>query len=210
MSNRLLPLTAVLAMMVLPVAVFSAEAVSVESRIENVRETFSVLDTRAAACLAAREDNASAGPDACANFLSAIDGPLVATYLSDCGSLKQWRDEFIDTPTPADSSRRETERNLQRLRDIEFYCGEDALSRRTDNVQSAFNSIRQEQLNQQYPGAGSALNRLQFERALLELRRQSETSQNSEQRRLNAETERLWNELELELIRQRIDSRLFR
>ena len=210
MSNRPLTLVAVLVMMTPPGAVFSAEAASVESRIENARETFSVLDTRAAACLAAREDNGSDGSDACANFISAIDGPLVATYLSDCGSLKQWRDAFISTPAPADSSRGETERNLQRLRDIEFYCGEDALSRRTDNVQTAFNSIRQEQLNRQYSGTGTALNRLQFERALMELRRQSDTSQNSEQHRLNAETEKLWNELELELIRQQIDSRPFR
>lgn len=173
--------------------------------IEDASALFASLDAHAGACRTAFDASQSATTaPPCQDFLALLDGEEVALYLEDCAALRRWRDDFIATPTAGDATAEQLASDLQRLRDVEFYCGKDALSKRTEHVQAAFNLIRGGQ-NGTGGDGGLAAGALEYERALRRLRDSGTGNAAAQRRRVENETERLWNELELELLRQRIE-----
>lgn len=180
--------------------------IGVEERIVLIRQAFSELDASAAACLTeldtAEQDRAM---EACSAYLSLIDGPVVADYLGHCLLLRDWREAFITEERGDSDDPVQAEQQLQRLVDIEYFCGEAALSRRTEYVQNAFNRLRDSALRDRIPVDG--LYREQAPEAALRLQRsQTERELRQQQRRLSGETQRLWRDLEMELLRQRLEN----
>ena len=93
--------------------------------------------------------------------------------------------------TTAQSTAREGD--LQRLVDIEFYCGEDALRQRTESVFDAFAALRQAGgTTRRFAASGSARPVPQSDRGG-EVRAMHE--------RVRQETQQRWQQLQLDLIR---------
>lgn len=179
-----------------------ALAQSPEAELADVRQTLASLDQQAGACQQAL-DQSGAGtlPPECREFLAAIDGETVANYLSQCRTLRQWRDDFIAANRQADANSTDS-LNLQRLMNIEYYCAENALLVRTSHVADAFAAIGAPALaNLRSELAGD-----RFDRQQRQWRRDS--TPRSMNQRLRAETDRLWRELELENLRQQLNRAL--
>lgn len=142
---------------------------------------------------------------ACSAYLSLIDGAAVADYLTHCRELKDWRESFITNAHDNADDPAQTQQQLQRLVGIEFFCGDAALSRRTQHVQSAFNRLRDSALR-----IRMSLDGLYREQRLLSSQQQqrSQTGRELEEqrRRLSGETQGLWRDLEMELLRQRLEN----
>jgi len=185
----------------------SAQENDFQKSIDSSSEALINLDMKARDCLAtldSDEDSAAA----CDDFLKAIDGKLMTNYLQQCRTLKNWRDEYVDQ-SMASSSNSTTEHNeemLKRLVSIEFTCGENTLRSRTQFVLSAFNRL---QGGRAASGASTAAINRQISNSRFnalengERQRLQNALQNQQIRSLK-ESERQFNDLENELIRQQI------
>lgn len=179
-----------------------AQEMTVEERIESAETVLRAVDEQARVCIEQlAESTNSTQPEECVNFLASIDGEVLAGYLEQCASLKQWRDSYVDNPPPASS---DSERDLQRLVGVERVCGEDALRRRTEFVVIAFEALNERPAR---PASGLSLQRRLTE---LEFRStlggwQNELDVSNSNRRVRSETLQQFDQLEEELIRQQIN-----
>ncbi len=112
--------------LLLPCSLASAQTEDLDSHIEQVREQFQQLNLRAEACLDDTET-------ACQEFLSALDREL-PRYLQHCEILRDWREQVVSDFTDADADAE----LAQRLIEVEFTCGEDALVKRNNAVLAAY------------------------------------------------------------------------
>jgi hypothetical protein len=135
---------------------------------------------------------------------------LMANYLEQCRTLKDWRDQYVDQTVTADLDSN-TENNtemLRRLVSIELTCGENTLRSRTQFVFPAFNRLRSGSTANGI-GASTTLISRQISNDRLnaldsgERQRLQNALQNQQHRSLR-ENERQFNDLENELIRQQI------
>ncbi len=130
----------------------------------------------------------------------------MAGYLVHCDALKKWREEFVSDSREVEVSAEESAEMLQLLVGVEFACGEDALQKRTQFVINTFSLLQDNKI--QYQRADATLTRrlaemevdatLNNERCLLQ------NSILQQRARMEFETQRHINDLENELIRQRI------
>ena len=201
-SFRILSLAIVAGLLVLlPAIGFSQTS---EQQLENsllqAREALQELDELAADCL-----TESSGNVACPDFLRAVDGALLETYLDNCAIAKSWREQFVTEQVQdfaANSSRSET--SLRHLIDVEYLCGENAVARATDNVLPAY------RLTRTNPANGNSLARsLQYQldsarqNALIDQRSSNLSGgYSSQSERSRQQIQRQFDRLELELIRQ--------
>ncbi len=106
----------------------------------SIANLLTSLDDTAQECLES-EPNGSLGNLSCQQLIAAIDGEEIARYLSECKTLTAWRDDFVvafqTRETGAD------EQALHIMVQTEFYCGEDALRKRTTYVFPAFAAVTQ-------------------------------------------------------------------
>lgn len=183
-----------------------AQAVDIDQQIQRLGQQLQTLDDQAQACLTALDTEPPADNplsiSQCQAFMNAIDGEPVANYLAACRQLELWRKEYVDrhatARTVAQSSttaaEADSERDLQRLVDIEYYCGDDALRLRTNHVFDAFAMVRRSRVaGQGLAGTRPGLSAPHSEnigtvRAIHE--------------RLRLETEQRWQQLQLDLLRQ--------
>ena len=189
----------------------SAQKSDFQKSIDSSSEALIALDVKASDCLAALDSNENSQV-VCDDFIKAVDGELMANYLEQCRTLKDWRDEYVNQTVVADLNSDAVNNNemLRRLVSIEFTCGENTLRSRTQFVFSAFNRLR----------SGSAANAIGanttfISRQILnsrfnalengERRRLQDALQNQQNRSLR-ESERQFNDLENELIRQQIQN----
>lgn len=136
----------------------------------------------------------------------------MANYLEQCRTLKNWRDEYVNQSVAADlnSDAVNNEEMLRRLVSIEFTCGENTLRSRTEFVFSAFNRLRGGSAATAI-GANTTLISRQISNSRFnalengERRRLQNALQNQQNRSLR-ESERQFNDLENELIRQQIQN----
>lgn len=191
----------------LPATLFAQEP-SLDTRIDSATTALTELDLKAETCLISLAEGTTDEAKAhCDEFLQAIDGALLASYLVDCEALRNWRDDFVSAST-ADNApdNNNSEENLRRLVGIEFACGENALNKRTEYVVSAFSLLQDGQIKNQR--ASAALTRhlaeLQMQSTANQERRLLRNSILQQQSKRQLETEQQWNDLELELIRQQI------
>ena len=187
-----------------PLAAISQEP-SLDSRVKAATAVLTELDNRAEGCLVSLQTTTPGNlNEACGAFLEAIDGEILANYLNHCEALKSWREEFIIS---SDITVNNTEEKLQRLVGIELACGENALQKRTQYVFSAFNQIRQSETAIRSSSIlGRSMSELEFESNLNQYQMMLQNSIQQQRRRLDAENQKLQNDIEKELIRQQISN----
>jgi len=184
----------------------SAQEIDFQKSIDSTSEALILLDVKASDCLAALEASEDA-QTLCDDFINAIDGELMANYLEQCRTLRDWRDGYVDRTVASelDSDSENNEEMLRRLVSIEFTCGENTLRSRTQFVFSAFNRLR----------SGSSASAATLDRqisndrfnALENSERQRlQNALRNQQNRSQRESERQFNDLENELIRQQIQN----
>lgn len=178
-----------------PPAEPDSETLNPDSALARVRQLLGTIDAQAAACNETYEQTAGEVLAVeCVDFLSAIDGEPVVDYLVQCRRLRQWRDEFIEDNLQAEASNSDSD-NLQRLMNIEFYCGEGALIIRTEYVASTFATLNQSATARQQSSLAAGIYEYQQLRSL-------NSPAGGTSQRLRDETGRLWQQLELEILRQ--------
>jgi len=183
----------------------SAQDITLEQRLEAAETLFDQLDSEAEQCLQELEEAApDAAGKACSRFMNTVDGDAVAQYLDHCSALTRWRDNFVSIERDETSSAAELNRIINRLRGVEYYCSEDALSRRTEFVQTAFNRLRSTgSLGASYSGWSTTTPGVGANRPL-----PSPSVYQSHQRqrqRLRGETNQLWNDVEIDLLRRQLE-----
>lgn len=190
----------------LPVMALAQDS-NLEQHVEQASVALVELDNKAEACLTGLNSaTALEAKQSCDEFMQAIDGELLAGYLTHCDALKIWREEFVSDSREVEVSAEESAEMLQLLVGVEFACGEGALQKRTQFVISAFSLLQDDQIPSQR--ANAALTRrlaeMKFEATLNNERRLLQNSVLQQQARRELETQRQINDLENELIRQQI------
>ncbi len=184
-----------------------AQEIDFQSSIDATSTALKELDLRANDCLTAL-DSEQDSKQTCDDFMAAVDGELMTNYLQQCRVLKNWRDDFV-TRTVAentDASNQDDQEMLRRLVSIEFNCGENTLRTRTQFVVPAFNRL---QAGAESPGVSATslsrqLSEARFKAMENRERQRLLNSVQNQQDRSQLETERQFNALENELIRQQI------
>ena len=171
-----------------------------ENNLTEARGALQRLDVLAKNCLEESDHR-----ETCAVFLQAVDGDLLDGYLENCAAAKLWRDEFVAEQAQNSSvTATQSEVLLRRLIDVEYLCGENALSRVTENVLPAYQLTRARQLNGT-PVARSLQYQLNSARqnAMLNQKRDSLfQGLSSQSERNRQQIQRQSDRLEIELIRQ--------
>ncbi len=185
-------------------ATLIAQVSSLDSSVEAAAAALTELDSKAQSCLNSLDQAAtSEAQQRCDEFLQAIDGELLATYLTHCDALKNWRDEFVAEAVGNDQN---NTNSLELLVGIEFACGENALQKRTQFVVDTFALLQGGQIQERR--ASAALSRrlaeLNFQSITNQQRRLLQDAIQQQQLRSQLETQLQWNEVENELIRQQI------
>lgn len=181
-----------------------------EEQLGEVRNALAQLDQLAKTCLddAAQQSATTATTSSCAEFSAALDGDLLLNYLQRCNDLANWRDDFIEAYQQNQLSEAESTTSLRNLVQIQLLCGDNAVAQRTTHVALAYARL----ISAPFPGlsndrAGNANDRLDtiqqqylIERERLRLR----DSRDAIQQRQSVETQRQFDQLQLELLRQGI------
>ena len=140
----------------------------------------------------------------CHDFLEAVDGELVATYLVNCDALKIWRDDFVSTQALSPSN---VEKNLRIMTGIEFACGENALEKRAQSVTKAVELLQNNfQQNQLSTSINRTISEIQLRQLHNKERGSLESSILKQNQRVRIETDQQRKRLERELLRQEIIS----
>ena len=181
-----------------------AQDLSLEDRLELLKETLLELDISATKCLEQLEDTSTKSETDCDDFLRSLDGKIMADYVAHCEVLKSWRDSFINDPSASDNDK-ETDLNL--MTGIEYSCGDNFLKKRTNNVVAAFEWLAK---NHNYQSGSSSLSlrfsESQFMRTQNQERKSLQDSLLQQNVRQRSEVNQRRNQLERELIRQQINS----
>jgi len=189
----------------------SAQESDFQKSIDSSNEALIALDVKASNCLTAMDSDENSQA-VCDDFIKAVDGELMANYLEQCRTLKHWRDEYVNQTVAANlnSDAVNNEEMLRRLVSIEFTCGENTLRSRTQFVFSAFNRLRSESAANAIGANTTFISRQILNNQFNELengeRRRLQNALQNQQNRSLRESERQFNELENELIRQQIQN----
>ena len=189
----------------------SAQISDFQKNIDSSNEALIALDVKASDCLTAMDSHENSQA-VCDDFIQAVDGELMANYLEQCRILKHWRDEYVNQTVAANlnSDTVNNEQMLRRLVSIEFTCGENTLRSRTQFVFSAFNRLRGESAANAIGANTTFISRQISNNQFNELengeRRRLQNALQNQQNRSLRESERQFNELENELIRQQIQN----
>ena len=181
-----------------------AQDLSLEDRLELLKKTLLELDISATKCLEQLEDTSTKSETDCDDFLSSLDGQIMADYVAHCEVLKSWRDSFINDPSASDNDK-ETDLNL--MTGVEYSCGDNFLKKRTNNVVAAFEWLAK---NHNHQSGSSSLSlrfsESQFMRTQNQERKSLQDSLLQQNVRQRSEINQRRNQLEGELIRQQINS----
>ena len=82
-----------------------AQDVSLEDRLELLKNTLLELDISATKCLEQLEDTRTKSGTDCDEFLNSLDGKTMADYITHCEVLKSWRDSFIADPSASNNDK---------------------------------------------------------------------------------------------------------
>lgn len=179
----------------------SAEALLMEldDKALNCRGSFSMNLGEAAALL-------------CDEFLRAVDGEILASYISHCKSLRSWRDQFVThTKAAIDESTASNisdDQALELMVGIEYNCGENALQERTRYVVSTFDTLKQGSLQNQttQQSFDRRLAEIEFQTRLDNQGQDLEQAIRQQGQRTAQSVQQQSQRLESELIRQQINN----
>ena len=180
-----------------------AQEISLENRIDLIKITLTTLDTSAAECID-QLNSRSKNENKCADFMAHIDGQTTTDLISNCNAARSWREDYVENSINSQAS---AETNLQRMRDVEFFCGENFLQKRTNYVSAAFELLNDKQ-SQAFSNLSISrrISELQFINVQDEERRSLRESMLLQNQRQQSENDNRRNELQRELIRQQINS----
>ena len=192
------------AITILSCSLLIAQDLSHENRIALIKNIFNQLDNSAEECLAQLKNSRSKNQSKCVEFMTSIDGQSTTDLISHCDVIRSWREDYVENST---SSNETVETNLQRMRDVEFFCGEDFLAKRTTNIFPAFELLKDKR-NQDFSNLSISrrISELQFINAQNKERRFLKESMLLQKQRQQSENDSRRNEIERELIRQQINS----
>ena len=125
----------------LPCSLLMAQEISLENRIDLIKTSLSTLDTLAAECID-QLNSRSKNESKCVDFMAHIDGQTATDLISNCNAVRSWREDYVENSITSNTS---AETNLQRMRDVEFFCGENFLQKRTTYVSAAFELLTDKQ-----------------------------------------------------------------
>ncbi|MBL4819399.1 MAG: hypothetical protein JKY98_00200 [Gammaproteobacteria bacterium] len=194
-----------LKILVLPSILINTNAaeLSLHDHLELARDALATLDSLADACL--KTDPVTL-ESPCARFSEALNGEILNQYLTNCRAAKTWREQFVasQVENPLLNVPIDADENLSSMINIEFLCGEDALLKRAGSVAIAYGQTLQSSgLSSSSVGS---LNRQLNEMRQHELitRERNRLFENMQQQQLQQkqETQRQFQNLELEIIRQ--------
>ena len=186
----------------------SSASPDINNRITHAKQVLEDLDDKALTCLSSFNLNlGEAAALLCDEFMRAIDGEVLASYLEDCSAAKAWREAFIAQNLEASTALEPGE--AQELKTaIDTYCDKGALQNQTSYVVTAFNTLAR----------GTLLNQAatqSFERRLAELEQQRRIERerlalqraiDSQRQQREQATENQFRDIENELIRQQINN----
>lgn len=203
-SNSFLPYALVFITLALIAASATAQEPTLASRIQAASDSLTLLDLKAKSCMDnLAQESTDQATSSCEEFLQSVNGELLADYLANCEVLKTWREQFV---TGELERNKDAEEYLDLLSGIEFSCGENALQRRTESVVSVFNILRG---NSSQSQTASTLSRRiaesEFEQTSNAERRLLQDSIQRQQQRSLLQSDRQWDDLQEELIRQQIN-----
>ena len=180
-----------------------AQEISLENRIDLIKTKLSTLDTSAAECID-QLNSRSKNESKCVDFMAHIDGQTTTDLISNCNVARSWREDYAENSI---SSNESAETNLQRMRDVEFFCGENFLQKRTTYVSAAFELLTDKQ-SQAFSNLSISrrISELQFINVQDKERRSLQESMLLQNQRQQSENDNRRNELQRELIRQQINS----
>ena len=180
-----------------------AEEISLENRINLIKTTLSTLDTSAEECIDQLNSRAK-NESRCVDFMAHIDGQTTTDLISNCNLARSWRENYVENLI---SSNESAETNLQRMRDVEFFCGENFLQKRTTYVSAAFELLTDKQ-SQAFSNFSISrrISELQFINVQDKERRSLRESMLLQNQRQQSENDNRRNEIQRELIRQQINS----
>jgi hypothetical protein len=184
----------------------SAAENQVALQLTAARTVMQQLDQFAGACVDT-EQQSSAQDAPCREFLEALNGEVLKSYIDNCRSTKAWRDEFVSSQSNTSAPPIDANESLELMIEVEYLCGEDALLKRTEFIALAY-----QQLNNtnrlEFPQAGDTTRELQeFRQDLLISRERNRLMNSFQQQQLKRqqETQRQIDRQELEFIRQQTD-----
>ena len=182
-----------------------AQVISLEERIYLVKTTLNTLDISAAECMDQLKDSRSKNNSRCLDFMASIDGQKTTDLISHCEVIRNWRKDYVENSITSNET---AEIDLQRMRDVEFYCGENFLQKRTTYVSAAFELLTDKQSPEfSNMSISRRISELQFINAQDKERRLLRESVLLQNQRQHSESDNRRNELERELIRQQINSK---
>ena len=181
-----------------------AQDVGFEYRIDIIKTILNELDNSAKECLEQLNDSRLKNQGKCVDFMISIDGQITTDLISHCGAIRSWRENYVEN---SNSSNETVETNLQRMRDVEYFCGENFLHKRTVNVSAAFDLLTNKRFEEfSNLSISRRISELQFINAENKERRFLRESVMRQNQRQQSESDNRINELERELIRQQINS----
>ena len=181
-----------------------AQDVGFEYRIDIIKTILNELDNSAKECLEQLNDSRLKNQGKCVDFMISIDGQITTDLISHCGAIRSWRENYVEN---ANSSNETVEANQQRMRDVEYFCGENFLQKRTVNVSAAFDLLTNKRFEEfSNLSISRRISELQFINAQNKERRFLRESVMRQNQRQQSESDNRINELERELIRQQINS----
>jgi len=181
-----------------------AQDVRFENRINIIKTILSKLDNSAKECLQQLNDSRFKNQGKCVDFIASIDGQTTTDLISHCDAMRSWRENYVEN---SNSSNETVETNLQRMRDVEYFCGENFLQKRTVNVSAAFDLLTNKRFEEfSNLSISRRISELQFINAENKERRFLRESVMRQNQRQQSESDNRINELERELIRQQINS----
>lgn len=192
-------------------SLINAQSIDIQNSIDSTAEALILLDVKASDCLQAL-DAGTESRQLCDDFMAAIDGELMADYLEMCRELKAWRDGYVDEAVALDldAGSANNEEMLRRLIAIEYSCGENTVLNRTEFVATAFERLHSDGSSAVSTNQANSISRQLSERrftAVEERERQNlQESLRNQQLRSQRESERQFNDLENELLRQQIQN----
>ena len=192
-----------LAAICLSCSLLLAQEISLENRIDLIKTSLSTLDTLAAECID-QLNSRSKNESKCVDFMAHIDGQTATDLISNCNAVRSWREDYVENSITSNTS---AETNLQRMRDVEFFCGENFLQKRTTYVSAAFELLNDKQ-RQAFSNLSISrrISELQFINVQDKERRSLQESMLLQNQRQQSENDNRRNELQRELIRQQINS----
>ncbi len=178
------------------------------SQVDEAQQALAELDEKALTCTSSFNLNlGEAAALLCDEFMRAVDGELLATYLDSCSGLKAWRDSFIESDLASDSQL-DADEALAMMVAIEHSCGENALQKRTTYVVEAFNTlVKGTLLNKTSTQSFNLrISELEQQNRIDRERRALQEAIDSQREQRERATQNQFRSLENELIRQQINN----